>query len=65
MDVLGKGGRSTGMPGFGPSGFIDEELENIVQQSEQNTQQGQTMRGDSGSQFRLRPQRVESRAANE
>jgi len=65
MDVLGKGGRSTGMPGFGPSGFIDEELENIVQQSEQNTQQGQTMRGDSGSQFRLRPQRVEARAANE
>ena len=65
MDVLGKGGRSTGMPGFGPSGFIDEELENIVQQSEQNTQQGQTMRGDSGTQFRLSPQRVEARAANE
>lgn len=65
MDVLGKGGRSGGMPGFGPSGFVDEQLEDIVQQSEQNAQQGQTLRGDSGTQFRLSPQRVEARAANE
>ena len=63
--ILGKGSRSAGMPGYGPATFVDEELEQELAKQESGSQQSPALTGDSGSQFRLRPQRVEARSANE